>query len=145
VKASFLFLGLLVPTLGFAQSYTLDSYNISGGGGTSTDGTYQVSGTIGQPPANYAMSGGLYSVKGGVWSLVAAVPTAGLPNLRIARSGNSVIVSWPNTASVTLQTNSDLASPATWNACGGTVTTAGGTNSITFNPPAGTLFFRLSK
>ena len=31
-----------------AQSYSIDWYKIAGGGGTSTGGTYQVSGTIGQ-------------------------------------------------------------------------------------------------
>ena len=82
---------------------------------------------------------------GGFWSLIAVVQTAGLPNLFIAHSGNSVIVSWPNTASSMLQTNSNLASASGWTAYGGTVNTASGTNSITISPPAGNLFFRLSK
>ena len=47
------------------QSYTIAWYEIAGGGGTSTGGTYQVSGTIGQPDASGAMSGGNYSVTGG--------------------------------------------------------------------------------
>ena len=89
------------------------------------------------------MSGGQYSVTGGFWSLIAVVQTAGLPNLSIAHSGNSVIVSWPNTASCTLQTNNNLASASGWNAYGGTVNTANGTNSITISPPTGNLFFRL--
>jgi hypothetical protein len=145
MRAPFLLLGLLMPALGFAQSYTLDWYNISGGGGTSTNAIYQVSGTIGQPQAGGVMSGGAYSVAGGFWSLLASVQTPGLPNLTIVRSGTRVVVSWPNTANVRLQTNTDLANPARWNACGGTVNTAGGTNSIAINPPAGTLFFRLAK
>ncbi len=128
-----------------AQSYSIDWYKISGGGGTSTGATYQVTGTIGQPDASSAMSGGPYSVTGGFWSLIAVVQTAGLPNLCIAHSGNSVIVSWPNTASSTLQTNNNLASASGWNAYGGTVNTASGTNSITISPPTGNLFFRLSK
>ena len=64
---------------------------------------YQVTGTIGQPDAGMAMSGGSYSVTGGFWSLISVVQTAGLPNLTITHSGNSVIVSWPNTGSYTLQ------------------------------------------
>ena len=35
-----------------AQSYSIDWYKISGGGGTSTGGVYSVSGTIGQPDAS---------------------------------------------------------------------------------------------
>jgi hypothetical protein len=40
-----------------AQSYSIDWYKISGGGGTSTSATYQVTGTIGQPEAGSAMNG----------------------------------------------------------------------------------------
>ena len=40
-----------------AQSYSIDWYKVSGGGGTSTGGVFSVSGTIGQPDAG-KMSGG---------------------------------------------------------------------------------------
>ena len=80
-----------------AQTYSIDWYKIAGGGGTSTGATYQVTGTIGQPDASGAMSGGSYSLTGGFWSLISVVQTAGLPNLTITHSGNSVIVSWPDT------------------------------------------------
>ena len=43
---------------------SVDWYKIAGGGGTSTGGTYQVSGTIGQPDASGAMTGGNYSLTG---------------------------------------------------------------------------------
>lgn len=128
-----------------AQSYSIDWSTIDGGGGVSTGGTYQVSGTIGQPDAGGPMSGGSYSLTGGFWSLVAVVQSGGLPNLSIAHSGNSVIVSWPNTASCTLQTNNNLATVPGWKAYGGTVSTSSGTNSITISPPTGKLFFRLSQ
>ncbi len=124
--------------------YSINWYKVSGGGGTSTGGVYSVSGTLGQPDAGSAMSGGQYSVTGGFWSLIAVVQTPGLPNLSIEHSGTSVIVSWPNTASSMLQTNSNLASASGWTAYAGTVNTANGTNSITLSPPTGRLFFRLS-
>jgi hypothetical protein len=127
-----------------AQSYSIDWYKIGGGGGTSTGATYQVTGTIGQPDASGAMTGGSYSLTGGFWSLIVVVQTAGLPNLCIAHSGNSVIVSWPNTASCTLQSNGNLADTLGWNPYGGTVNTAYGSNSIAISPPTGNLFFRLS-
>src|SRR5208283_3250718 len=82
-----------------AQNYSIDWYKVAGGGGTSTGATYQVTGTIGQPDAGASMSGGGYSLTGGFWGLIVVVQTAGLPSLSIAHSGNSVIVSWPNTAS----------------------------------------------
>jgi hypothetical protein len=139
-----LLFGLLLPAVSFAQQYTIDWFKIAGGGGTSTGGTYQVSGTIGQPDASGAMRGGSYSLTGGFWSLISVVQTAGLPNLTIAHSGNSVIVSWPNTGSYTLQQNSNLAASAGWTTSSYTINTSNGTNSITIPAPAGNLFFRLS-
>ncbi len=133
---------LCLPAL--AQQYTIDWYKLAGGGGTSTGGTYQVSGTIGQPDAGGAMSGGNYSMTGGFWAIY-AVQTFGLPNLTIKFVGpNSVIVSWPNTGSYTLQTSGNL-SISSWIGYGGTVTTTNGTNSVTITPPTGNLFFRLSQ
>jgi hypothetical protein len=38
MKILFLLFGLLIPSLGFAQNYTIDWYKIAGGGGTSTGG-----------------------------------------------------------------------------------------------------------
>ena len=127
-----------------AQNYSIDWYKISGGGGTSANGQYSLSGTIGQPDASGAMTGGRYSVTGGFWSLISVVQTPGAPNLAIAQSGNSVIVSWPDTGSYTLQQNSNLATPAGWTTSGYTVSTANGTNSITITRSAGNLFFRLA-
>jgi len=127
------------------QSYTIDWYKISGGGGTSTGATYQVTGTIGQPDAGVAMSGGNYSLTGGFWSLIAVVQTAGLPSLTITHSGGSVIVSWPNTGSYTLQQNSNLATTGGWSTSGYSISISNGTNSITITSPAGNLFFRLSQ
>jgi hypothetical protein len=138
-------LPLALPTL-HAQSYSTDWYKISGGGGTSPGATYQVSGTIGQPEAGGAMSGGQYSLTGGFWSLIAVVQTAGGPTLAITNSGNSVTVSWPvGSGGFTLQQNNNLANPAGWSPYGGTVNTANGVSSIILTSPMGTQFYRLSK
>ncbi len=90
------------------------------------------------------MSGGNYSLTGGFWALISVIQTPGLPNLIITHSGHSVIVSWPDTGSYTLQQNSNLANSGGWVTSGYPITTANGTNSITVTPPAGNLFFRLS-
>jgi hypothetical protein len=141
-----LYFCLLLSAFSFraiAQQYSIDWYKVSGGGGTSTGGTYQVTGTIGQPDASGAMSGGGYSLTGGFWSLISVVQTAGLPNLTITHSGNSVIVSWLNTGSYTLQQNNNLAG-GSWTTSSYTINTSNGTNSITISTPAGNLFFRLA-
>jgi hypothetical protein len=122
-----------------AQSYSIDWYKVAGGGGTSTNGQYSLSGTIGQPDAGGVMSGGNYSVTGGFWSLVNVVQTPGAPLLTISYAGNQAIVSWPpSVTGWTLQTNASLANPA-WGNYLGTVVN----NSVTNSPPKGTVFFRL--
>ncbi len=127
----------------FAQSYSIDWYKIAGGGGTSTNGQYSLSGTIGQHDAGGPMAGGSYSLTGGFWALISVVQTPRLPALTITHSGNSVIVSWPNTGSYTVQQNNNLANSGGWAASGYTITSANGTNSVTITAPTGYLFFRL--
>jgi hypothetical protein len=63
--------------------------------------------------------------------------------LTITQSDNSVIVSWPNTGSYTLQQNSDLTT-TNWTTADYTITNSLGTNYCTITSPAGNLFFRLS-
>jgi hypothetical protein len=73
-----------------------------------------------------------------------AAATVGVPTLTITHSGNSVIVSWPDAGSFTLQQNSNLAVPAGWTPSGYSITPANGTNRVTITPPTGNSFFRLS-
>ena len=132
-------LGLLSAT---AQS-NIDWYKISGGGGSSAGGTYQISGTIGQADAGVALGGGNYSLTGGFWSLINVVQTSGAPTLYISHSGSTVTVYWQNTGSWTLQQSLDLATSnwsdnISW-------TTSNGTNSLIINNPSGNLFFRLKQ
>jgi hypothetical protein len=150
MKKQILLFGLLIPALGHAQTYSIDWYKVSGGGGTSagTNGStvYSVSGTIGQQDASTAMTGNDYSLTGGFWSLISLVQSVGAPLLTIALSGNSAIISWPSPSTgFFLQTNSNLAAPANWTIFTGTIVTngAGTTNSVTITPPVGKLFFRL--
>lgn len=126
-----------------AQSYSIDWYKISGGGGTSTSATYQVTGTIGQPDAGSAMSGGTYSLTGGFWSLISVIQTAGAPPLYISHSGNTVTIYWQQTTGWNLQQSSSLSSP-TW-APSSAPALNNGTNSITITSPTGNLFFQLQQ
>ena len=126
-----------------AQSYSVDWFKVSGGGGAGSNGQYSISGTIGQPDAGGPMTGGNYSLTGGFWSLISVVQTPGGPNLMVTFVGpNSVSVSWPNLGSYTLQSNGNLAT-TNWASYGGTVTTTNGISSVTITPLTGNLFFRL--
>jgi len=126
-----------------AQSYSVDWYKVSGGGGTSSGGNYQLSGTIGQPDASGAMSGGNYSVTGGFWSLISVVQTPGAPTLNISHSGNMVTVFWQNVSGWNLQQNNNLTLPANWSVNNSWSTSGNGTNYLNLTSPAGNLFFRL--
>jgi hypothetical protein len=135
---------LLVATAVHAQQYSIDWYKISGGGGTSTGATYQVTGTIGQPDAGGAMSGGNFSVTGGFWSLISVVQILGSPVLTVTHSGNSVIISWPSSSSgFVLQQNSDLKT-ANWTTSSFNISDDGTNKSTTITSPTGNLFFRLT-
>lgn len=66
----------------FAQTgggYDLTWSTIDGGGGSSTAGGYQLSGTFGQPDAWSASNGGEYSLSAGFWSGASPGNTVYLP------------------------------------------------------------------
>jgi hypothetical protein len=140
-----LLFSLVVPSLGFAQSYSIDWYKVSGGGGTSTGGVYSVSGTIGQPEAGSALSGGNYSVTGGFWSHIAVVQTPGAPLLTITlTTTNTALVSWASPSTGwSLQQNNDL-STANWVA-GPSPVDNGVIKYVIVNPPSGNRFYRLTQ
>jgi len=124
-----------------AQSYSIDWYTIDGGGGTSTNGQYSVSGTIGQPDAGPTMTNGQYAVTGGFWALPTAVQATNAPTLTIAPAtpGNATISWTPNTPGFVLQQTALLA-PANW-----TNSPSGATNPITVPASLPAKFYRLFK
>lgn len=142
MKKLILFFGLLLPMLGQAQSYSIDWYKIASGGGISTGGVYNASGTIGQHDASGAMTGNSYSLGGGFWSLY-ALQTPGAPPLNIALSNNVVTVYWQNVAGWNLIHHGNLTTPiVNWTTSASPIL-AGGTNYLSVTNPPGNLFFRL--
>jgi hypothetical protein len=125
-----------------AQSYSINWYKVAGGGGTSSGGTYSLSGTIGQADAGSTMNGGNYTLTGGFWSLITVVQTPGAPTLYISHSTSNVTVYWQNVANWTLQQNGNLAVPTGWNGSSGVVL-SNGTNYLSLTGTTGNQFFRL--
>ena len=127
-----------------AQSYSIDWFKVSGGGGTSTNGQFALSGTIGQQDAGGPMTGGNFSLTGGFWSLISAVQTPGAPLLSVLlTSTNTALVLWaaPSTG-FRLQQNGDLTT-TNW-VSAPTPTNDGIHNFIIVNPPLGNRFYRLT-
>ena len=61
-------ISLLVAAPAMADTFELTWYTADGGGATfSTGGGYQLGGSIGQPDASVAMSGGTITLVGGFW------------------------------------------------------------------------------
>ena len=76
---------LALASLALAQAGTpaLSWWTVDGGGGVSSDGSYTLSGTIGQPEASQQAGDGYYAVSGGFWG--ASSPPAGNLFLPIIR------------------------------------------------------------
>ena len=128
---------------GRAQSYKIDAFTLAGGGGTSTGGTFAVSGTLGQHDASGAMTNGPYSVTGGFWGAVFPVQQAGAPTLFVVNLQNgSVRLTWLlNTPGFVLQEAAGLNPlPVAWTNAPGAYT-----NGASIPAATQTRFFRLIK
>jgi hypothetical protein len=139
-------LTLLALSTAHAQPYSIDWSKVAGGGGTSSNAQYSVSGTIGQPDAG-SMSGGNYTLTGGFWGVIAAVQTPGAPLLTITLNSppSTVTVSWPSPSTgFGLQENADM-NAASWNAVPPTNTDNGTIKSIVVPAGPGNRFYRLKK
>jgi hypothetical protein len=132
-------------TIARAQSYSINWYTIAGGGGTSTNGGYSLSGTIGQAAAG-TLSGGNYSLTGGFWGIIAAVQTPGAPTLTIATaSGNHVVISWPAPSTGYFLQSDPTLGNTNWVAVNTNtypVVVTNGINAVTL-PVSGNQYFRL--
>lgn len=137
---------LVLATESQAQTYSISWYKIAGGGGTSTNGAYSLSGTIGQPDAGQ-LSGGPYTLTGGFWGMIATVQTIGSPYLSIrTTNSNSAVLSWPAAATgFVLQQDAALTSTNWSNVNTNTypITVSNGTNYVTVPVNPGNQFFRL--
>ena len=137
---------LLFVNLASAQSVAIDWWKIAGGGGTSSNGSLSVSGTLGQHEAGGPLSDGHVSVSGGFWSLY-AVQVPGAPVLSTARTTtNTVAVFWPSSSTGwLLQQNTNSVSSLNWSNVTATILDDGTTKTLIVNPPTGKRFFRLCK
>jgi hypothetical protein len=133
--------GLGLHTAG-AQNLSVDWYTIDGGGGTSTNGVYAVTGTIGQPDAG-VLTDGFYQVTGGFWSVLAAVSAPGAPTLRILSAETNVIVAWPYPSSGFGLQRSDALVPTSWVNTTNLPTQVGSEWQVTI-VTAGIQFYRLA-
>jgi hypothetical protein len=102
---------VILPGVTHAQ-YSIDWYTIDGGGGTSSGGSYTLSGTIGQPDVG-TMTGGTFTLEGGFWPGIIVPSTGDAPTIFIQLTGVNVIISWlPATPGFALEQTDSLAAPS---------------------------------
>lgn len=137
---------LLTGAFARAQSYSIDWYQISSGGGTSSSDAYSLNATIGQHDAGGTMTGGNFSLTSGFWSFFLIVPTPGAPTLTIAfTSTNTVIISWPSPSTGFAIQQSTALPNSVWATPSEGISDDGINKSIVLQSLAGTRFFRLKK
>ena len=137
MKTLLIALTFVLPSLVAAQQYSIDWYTIAGGGGTSTGGSYSLSGTIGQATAaDWSGANGRFALTG-FW----AIQRPGAPALTVnPASAGQITISWaPNMPGWILQESPSLTSPAWTNAA------IGSTNPATVPTTGGQKYFRLYK
>lgn len=132
---------------GRAQSYSISWYKIAGGGGTSTNGAYSLSGTIGQPDAG-TMSAGPYTLTGGFWGVIATVQIPGAPWLSIASTNaNHVVLSWSTVYPSFSLLQNNIPKGTNWarvNTNTYPISVSNGTNYVTLPVTGGNQYFRLT-
>jgi hypothetical protein len=133
---------LLVCNSAFAQ-YSIDWFTVDGGGGTSSVGLYEISGSIGQPDAG-SVGAGNYVIEGGFWTDLEAVPEPGPPGLAIELvSPGSALITWPApSTSYVLQQNTSLTT-TNWVAVTNPPIVVHGEMQITVSPTVGNRYYRL--
>ncbi len=137
-------LKLRVLELPFAMHW----FKVAGGGAgaaQSSNGRFELIGTVGQHDANPQTANGRFSLTAGYWSIVAVIQTEGAPLLSIHRSSGNAVVSWPSPADGwILQQTEDVAHP-NWSSAPYAVADDGVERSIFVPASTGNQFFRLVK
>ena len=129
-----------------AQTFAIDWFSVDGGGGTSTGDGYTLTGTTGQPDAG-KMSGGGFTLEGGFWSVVSALPTESRPSVGVSLASGVVRIWWPLPATdyVLDQTSSLNGTPVAWKQVPFPYQTNATHISVTVPAPAGTRFYQLRR
>ena len=126
------------------DDFSIDWFVVGGGGGTSGNGTYAVSGTIGQPATGGSLSGGAYTVTGGFW----AVDTIGVtvpspPSLQLATGPNGIHLYWPATTTGFVLERSVGSASGPWTPVNAGVSNDGTFLGVDLAPSLSAAFFRL--
>lgn len=137
---------LLGSGLTQAQSnWSLVRASLVSGGGVCTNGPITLRATLGQPAAGGPLTGGGYSLTGGLLAEIAAVQTPGAPLLTITNSGGNIVLSWAGPATGYVLQQTTAISGGDWTEVNLTPVDNGGRRSVTLAVAPGNRFFRLKR
>jgi hypothetical protein len=125
--------------------FTIDWYTVDGGGGTVSEGAFEISATIGQPDAG-SFSAGDYVIEGGFWGGTEDGQGTFPPTLMIEQTTpSSVLLSWPAPSTgFALQECSDICC-SQWVKVSTTPQVVNGRKEVVVTPLVEQQFYRLSK
>ena len=143
-------LGMIISGASFAVTFTIDWHKVAGGGGTSADGFYTLSGTLGQAEAGQPMSGGIYAVTGGAQfgDDGSDGPTVPLRIIAVQLGPRELHITMAGTPGHTfqLQSAASLTQPIAWSNLGASAL-APGEGRLEFVDPSapGARFYRITE
>jgi hypothetical protein len=142
-----LILGALVLERTAHAQFGLNWLTIDGGGNISGGGSFTVRGTIGQPDAAPALTGGSFKLEPGFWSGVTVLQIAGAPILKIRLIGGGLaVLSWPvNVTGFMLQETETVVQPNSWSAAPQPVVDTATEHTVTLPVAGMTKCYRLMK
>lgn len=139
---------LFITPLQAVDLFSITRFDISGGGGVSTNQATatKLTGNIGQPTAG-RVSGGEFSLTGGILGGIVLVQSPGAPRLMVTLQGSNAIISWQMPAATWVLEVTGSLSPQTlsWNAEPQTPVAAGDEFRVTVPAHQGIRFYRLKK
>lgn len=139
----FIVAALVAPVAG-AQEFSIPWYSLDGSGGASSGGAFALAGST-APFASEPLSGGGFTVAGGIWSLAAVVALPDTPLLRIQPAPGGIVVAWPQASDgFQLQESPSLLAPA-WSAVPTVPGVVGSEKQVVLPAQPGHRFFRLHK
>ena len=116
-----LYVGALIGTLTLTlveravpdDSFELLSLVLAGGGGSSSNQAFTVTGTFGQAEAGLKSSSEHYSIESGFWNTINVIQLTSGPRLSVRLEGVLVVVDWPDSGSegFAVQYTTDLTGP----------------------------------
>ena len=143
----FLLLSAVEPSAA-EPALRIDKFVFSGGGGSSTNTRFGVTGTIGQKEGDKELSGGRFTVKPGFWSTIGLVQLPGSPLLELHRVGADVVIRWPATSAAqgfVLEQSNFVGPSAVWIAVPASGDNVGAFLQLNVVPQAGARFYRLRR